>query len=395
MNTTRRRFLSLSAASALGLALARADDAPKLRVAVIGHTGRGNYGHGLDTMWLKVPGVELVAVADADAKGLAAAQQRLKLNAGFADYRQMLAATRPDLVAIAPRFVDQHRDMAMAAIEAGARGIYIEKPFCRSLVEADEIVAACKDRKVRLAIAHRNRFHPVVPVVQRLVKEGAIGRLLEIRTRGKEDQRGGAVDLWVLGSHVLNFVHYFAGAPKSCMATLLRDGRPVVRADVTEGAEGLGPLAGNAVHARFETESGVPAFFDSLANAGVREANFGVQLIGTTGVIDLRIDVEPLAHFLPGSTFPISKEPRQWTPISSAGIGVPEPIADLGKRVSGHLLAADDLIAAIRDDRPTLCSAEDGRVIVEMISAIFESHRLHGQRVTFPLATRTNPLVQL
>ncbi|MFN5897235.1 MAG: gfo/Idh/MocA family oxidoreductase, partial [Planctomyces sp.] len=26
-----------------------------VRVAVIGHTGRGNYGHGLDTMWQQIP----------------------------------------------------------------------------------------------------------------------------------------------------------------------------------------------------------------------------------------------------------------------------------------------------------------------------------------------------
>ena len=39
------------------------------RVAVIGHTGKGNYGHGIDTVWLKVPQCEIVAVADADEKG--------------------------------------------------------------------------------------------------------------------------------------------------------------------------------------------------------------------------------------------------------------------------------------------------------------------------------------
>jgi hypothetical protein len=34
-------------------------------------------------------------------------------------------------------------------------------------------------------------------------------------------------------------------------------------------------------------------------------------------------------------------------------------------------------------------------VIIEMISAVFESHRLNGQRVTFPLKTRQNPLALL
>jgi hypothetical protein len=32
---------------------------------------------------------------------------------------------------------------------------------------------------------------------------------------------------------------------------------------------------------------------------------------------------------------------------------------------------------------------------VEMISAVFESHRLQGQRVAFPLVARDNPLARL
>ena len=36
------------------------------RVGVIGHTGRGNYGHGLDVVRNSLPGCEIVAVADAD-----------------------------------------------------------------------------------------------------------------------------------------------------------------------------------------------------------------------------------------------------------------------------------------------------------------------------------------
>ena len=46
----------------------------KYRVAVIGATGRGNYGHGLDEAFQGVEGTELVAVAD--AKGLAAASAK-------------------------------------------------------------------------------------------------------------------------------------------------------------------------------------------------------------------------------------------------------------------------------------------------------------------------------
>ena len=391
----RRQFLAATTAASLACAARAADARPKLRVAIVGHKGRGDFGHGLDTMWRALPDTEVVAVADADEKNLPVALQKLGITKGFTDYRQMLTATKPDLVAVGMRHVDQHRDAILAAVASGARGIYVEKPFCRTLAEADEIVTACDRAGVKLAIAHRNRWNPALPTIARLIDEGTIGQLLEMRARGKEDARGGALDMWVLGSHLFNLVNFFGGKPLACSATVLQDHRPMVREDVKDGAEGIGPLAGNEVHARFEMERGVPAFFDSVANAGVKEAGFGLQLIGTRGIIDLRIDANPCAHLLPGSPFQPVKEAHSWTPITSAGIGQPEPLADEGRDTMKHLVGGRDLIAAIRENRQPLCSAHDGRVIVEMISAVFESHRLGGRRVTFPLEARDNPLTRL
>ena len=57
----------------------------KYRVAVIGRTGKGNYGHGLDTVWLKCDRAELVAVADENDAGRAAAAKRLKVPTAYAD----------------------------------------------------------------------------------------------------------------------------------------------------------------------------------------------------------------------------------------------------------------------------------------------------------------------
>ncbi len=391
----RRQFLTTTAAASLAFAAGAAETAAKTRVGIIGHTGKGDYGHGLDTMWLKLPETEIVGVADLNPAGLEKELAKLKVTVGFADYREMLAKAKPEVVAIGMRNIELHREVILAVIAAGVRGIYIEKPFCRTPAEADEIVAACAKAGVKLAIAHRNRYHPALPVVEKLVADGAIGKVLEIRCRGKEDQRGGSLDLWVLGSHLVNLATFFAGKPVACSAVVLQDGKLVTKADLKEGAEGVGPLAGNEVHARYETERGIPVFFDSIANAGDKAAGFGVQLIGTKGIIDLRIDEHPLAHLLAGNPFDPVKEPRTWTPITSAGLDQPEPIVDVKVQSGDHLIPGRDLIAAIRENREPLCSAADGRQIVEMICAVFESHRLGGQRVTFPLANRQNPLAQL
>jgi predicted dehydrogenase len=385
----RRRFLLTTAASSIALAARAAEPERKWRVAVLGDSSRGKYGHSLDSMWLNVPETEIVGVADANAKGLEATLQKLKVGKGFADYHD-IAQVKPDLVAIGPA-MGLHRDMVLAAAESGARGIYLEKPFCRSLAEADEIIAACDKHGVKLALAHRNRQHPTLPVVARMVKEGAIGRLLELRGRGKEDGRGGLEDLWVLGSHVLNMATFLAGKPVACTAVVMKDGLPVTAADVIRTKEDFGPVAGNAVHARFDLEGGVPLYFDSIKEAGNTAAGFGLQLIGTKGLIDLRVDNTPLAHLVPGNPFQPTKEPRPWIPITTAGPGEPEPIADLGHQVMTHQRGARDLIAAIQENRPPLCSGTDGRLTVEMITAVLASHVRNGERVTFPIETRENP----
>ena len=354
-----------------------------LTVGVIGHTGQGNYGHGEDTVWLKIPQTKIVAVADADPKGLADAAQRLGGVKAYADYKVMLAETKPDIAAICARHIHEHRDMIVAAVGAGVKGIYIEKPFVRTLAEADEIVKLCAQKGVRLAIAHRNRYHPVIDVVKQLVASGEIGELKEVRVRGKQDHRGGGLDLWVLGGHGFNLATLFTGAAISCEATILVEGRPATKADIRPGDEGVGLIVGDEIHARYETKSGIPLYFDSKKGTPAKGTPFGARLIGTKGVISLQIDEEPLA---------ILERDGVKTPITTAGIGKPEPIKDIKQVNGGHHGAVRDLLAAIAEKREPLCGPEAGRETVELTLAVFASFVADGKKVALPLADRAHPL---
>src|SRR5919109_4074382 len=143
------------------------------RVAVIGRTGKGNYGHDLDRVWTALDNVEIVAVADEDPKGRAAAAQRLGALNAYADYREMLDKERPQIVSVADRFLDAHRDMVVACARAGA-SVFLEKPMARTLAEADEMVTACERHHVKLAIAHQTRYSPRLTRVRELVADGLI-----------------------------------------------------------------------------------------------------------------------------------------------------------------------------------------------------------------------------
>ena len=69
------------------------DLANSYRIGVIGHTGRGGYGHGVDTTWFEHPQCKVVAVSDPDPEGLAKARDRLKVQSTFYDYRKMDVST--------------------------------------------------------------------------------------------------------------------------------------------------------------------------------------------------------------------------------------------------------------------------------------------------------------
>lgn len=392
----RRTFLATAAATAgAGLlpAFVRGTEGGKrYRVAVIGHTGRGEYGHGLDLVWQDVPGTEVVAVADPDPKGLAEAAKRLGAPKPFADYRKMLEEMKPDLVSICPRFVDAHHDMVLAAAAAGVRGIYLEKPLCRTLEEADAMVAACEKHKVKVAVAHQTRYSPKLKVVEELIASGKLGRLLEVRTRGKEDARGGAEDLWVLGPHVLDLAQHLGGKPQGCFASVLEKGRPIRKEDVHPGTEGIGLLAGDEVHATYRLAGGVMASFDSVRSAG-GGPRFGVWILGSKGAIEMGTNYMPWAFFLPHTSWSQPRSKKNWLEITSAGVGKPEPLADKTPH-RGNVLAVQDLIEAVEKDRKPIADITEARTALEMVVAVFESQR-QGKPVAIPLECRKDPLTRL
>jgi predicted dehydrogenase len=362
------------------------------RIGVIGHTKRGDYGHGIDSVWKEIPGAKIVAVADADPNGLAAAAKRLSVEQAFRDYREMLDKVKPDIVSICPRWIDQHHDMVVAAAERGIHA-YMEKPLCRTLREADAMIAACERTHARVAVAHQTHYSPRVEVVQRLIKEGKIGRVLEYRGRGKEDSRGGGEDLWVLGSHIMDLIRMFGGQPQWCFASVMQNGKPVTAADVHEGPEGIGPLAGDAVQSMYRMPDGSTAFFGSHRNMTGKLWRFGLQIMGSAGVIEIVTGYLPSVQFLDDPSWSPGRSNARWQPVTSAGIGQPEPLKgdDLA---AGNVAAVKDLIAAIEEKREPKCSIYEARRAIEMIVACFESHRVGGP-VPLPLENRDNPLTQL
>jgi predicted dehydrogenase len=361
----------------------------RYRVAVIGRTGRGNYGHGLDVVWNDIDRARVVAVADEDLKGRAEAARRLNAPNAYADYRQMLEKERPQIVSVTPRWLDCHRDMVLACAEFGCH-VFLEKPMCQDLEQADEMVAALEKRNLKLAIAHQTRYSPALKHVRQIISEGKLGDILELRGRGKEDRRGGGEDLMVLGTHIMDLMRFLAGDAQWCFANVRDNRKPVTKNEVRKGAEGIGPLAGDEIHAMYRFGKTTTGYFSTQRAKHGASKRFGLQIFGTKGILTITTGALPEIWFVEDPSWQPGRSKARWKKITSAGIDKPETLSDSDQRL-GNRLIARDLIRAIEKNTQPKGSIYDGRAALEMILAVYESHRLNAP-VELPLKNRRHPL---
>lgn len=152
----------------------------KLRVGIIG-TGRISDLHAIE--YLANPATRIAALCDRDA-----GQARRKAAAwGIAevpvedDIDRFLARSDIDLVEILLPH-DLHLPVALKAMEAG-KIISLQKPMCRTMEEADALVAAAEayDRPVK--VFENFIFYPPVLKARALIDQGAIGTPLSIRIK--------------------------------------------------------------------------------------------------------------------------------------------------------------------------------------------------------------------
>lgn len=386
---TRRKLLVCSSGA---LAAAAADYVPKrkYRAVIVGHTGQGNYGHDWDTAWHGIANVEVTALADANEAGRAKAIARIGGGSsssghtvrGYADYREMIAKEKPDIVNICPRTLDERVAMVTAAAEAGAH-ILMEKPFARSLREADAIEALVAKHKVKLQLGHSARAMSVSAASRDLLRQGKLGVLQEMRARGKEDRRAGGEDLIVLGTHCFDLLRYFTGTdPEWVFAHATEKGRELTPSMLRSAGEAVGQIGGDSINAMFGFPNGVHAYFASKANDLATGRRFGVSLYGSRGFVFVPLNAVP-------SDEPFHLDSPAWAPEKGEPwLRVPYAEGKPSDRHFANKAMALDLLEAIETGCEPLCSARDGRWTIEMVAGVYES-QWSGARTRFPLSKRT------
>ena len=351
------------------------------RAAIIGRTGRGNYGHNLDLAAKSHPRLEAIAVADENAEGRKRAADRLQLRAVYEDHTKMLAAEKPDIVVIAPRWVDCHLEMAMAALESHA-SVFLEKPMARTLAECDRILDAADRVHARIVVAHNMRVCPILDYVQRRIREGLIGEMQEIRGRGKEDTRAGGEDMMVLGTHTFDLMRRFGGDPQWAVGRVTVQGRDITPQDVNaDGPEGLGPIAGDAIAGMFGFAGGVSGYFATKRSSDVSGTRWGIDIYGSKGVVAVRADHVPKI-FVSNAV--------HWTEAPWKPLEIPSGTPPQSQLEANQLLVSD-LVEAMDHQREPQSGGRGARWAIEMAHALYASQE-SGGRVRFPMERREHPL---
>ncbi len=155
------------------------DGAPRrLRVAT---AGTGFFSRFHYEAWRRIPQVELVALANRSA---GPAHETAKANGiplVFDDVAKMLDTVHPDILDIITP-----PETHLAAIEAAAsRGIFAicQKPFCRTLAEAQQAVRIAADAGTTIAIHENFRFQPWYGELKRCLDDRILGRVYQATFR--------------------------------------------------------------------------------------------------------------------------------------------------------------------------------------------------------------------
>jgi predicted dehydrogenase len=303
-------------------------------------------------------GTELVAVCDVRETAARQTMERYGARAYYTDYREMLARESLDAVAIATR-TPERKAVIEACTQAGIRALFCEKPLCRTLEDADELVALLRKHSVAFVYGTRRRFMPVYGRVQREIAGGRIGNIHTIVIRF-----GRSPLLWT-HPHTVDIASFFAGdaSPESVQADLDLDPEAVSATEIDAD-----PLV----------RSATIRFANGISAHLVSSESFDVEIAGSEGMVTIESDgaavvwrtrlPSPVPAFDPGHLLHHERIENQ----------------DVD---SGTAVSIRALLGAMRGDG-TLYPPELTIRNLEMLFAMVESHLADGARVRWPIARR-------
>ena len=189
-----------------------------IRVAILGLGAVAEQIHLPACAFL--PEVELVAACDPDVARRERLGSRFGIRALYAAPEILLTREKPDLAIIATP-PDSHRDLCLLALDHGVH-VFCEKPFVRTITEADEVIAAAERRGLIVGVNNQYRFLKIYRHTQERLANGEFGAPFLIQCwqqmfhppSQERNWRARLTEytLYEFGTHPLDLMCFFFGA---------------------------------------------------------------------------------------------------------------------------------------------------------------------------------------
>lgn len=308
---------------------------------------------------------DLVSVLSRSMEKAKAFAAKHKVARAYDSLEKMLADSALDAVYIAsPNGL--HAEQTVAAAQAG-KHVLCDKPMALTVADAERMIRACDDNKVKLGVAFRNRYHPAHVDTRRHVQAGALGEIQMVKAqlfvggvRGhwkgwrRDPALGGSGSIVGQAVHPVDLLRFVLDSEVTelrCVTDEHPPERPVDEMTFTiltfrNGAHGM--VASGAL---------VPNSDNDVVVYGSKAKIFCRSTLGTPK------KGKPQEAFVEGN---------------AAGIQVRCPADDTAQSRTARLI--EEFNRSIRENTDTVISGHNGLQMVRIANAMLESSR-HGKAV--------------
>jgi predicted dehydrogenase len=313
------------------------------------------------------PGTEVAAVCDIKEEALEQFEATwggtLPGAGTYTDYRELLAAARPDLLSVVTSD-HRHAQIVIDAAEAGVKAILCEKPIATTVAEARRMIEVCERRGTALTVNHSRRWRPHWVHARSLVGEGTqLGAVKRIAGSWVGDR----AMLFRNGGHLVDTVNWFAGAAPDWVVGIL-DAEHAAHPPRYAGDGGRDPATDPGGSGLVRYENDVRAFINCSKGA----TGGGVELEVFCERGHLRVDdVSAFIGHVPAGS---SSHQRSWAVV-------PATVTSLGETPS----AIAELIACVEEGRAPRYTAQEASLAPAVILGMLQSNASGHAPVRFPI----------
>jgi UDP-N-acetyl-2-amino-2-deoxyglucuronate dehydrogenase len=306
----------------------------------------------------KAEGAKLVAVCDNNAERLEEYQGTYET---YTDLDEMLKVN-PEIHVVNICVPSGLHARLTKIVASHNKHIIVEKPMSLKLEDAEEMIQTAKEKGVKLAVVHPNRFRPAVMKLKEKMEAGSFGKLSHANAtvrwnrgqeyydqapwRGTKEFDGGV--LMNQAIHNLDLLLWFMGPVESVQGMAATRFRKIEAEDVSAAVVTF--------------KSGAIGVIEAATTIYPKNLEESLAIFGETASVKIS---GSNALFL--DTWDIEGEPED------AKDRFNESIKDnpLGK--PGHQWIVEDMVKAVQEDREPIVNGEDGLAPVKLILAMLES----------------------